>query len=132
MFALYSFVLVQEIVNETLAESLVNFIQSELIANGLFDDTYNNSYLWSIFLSTLGLMFHESVQPIYKVHLWLLFLFLDASLAIRHRNDALRLYGIGGNQRSLIPLACFIVRFRNDVHLQVLIRTFAVSVYVQI
>ena len=93
---------------------------------------YNNSYLWSIFLSTLGLMFHESVQPIHKVHLWLLFLFLDARLAIRHRNDALRLYGIGGNQRSLIPLACFIVRFRNDVHLQVLIRTFAVSVYVQI
>ena len=82
-----------------------------------------------IFLSSLRLILFVGFHPVQKKNLFTGF---DTRFAVGKLNDSFRFDGIGCGHSRLIPHTGIVIRFGDKIHLQILIRPFAVPIDIQI
>lgn len=119
-----------QIVDIALAERLVYLVKRNLFPRIVLDDADGHLDLVLVFLSPLFLILLVGLHPVQQKD-FLLFV-LNAGLTIGHFDNAFRLDGIGGIHCRFIPPAGIVIGFRDEIHLQIFIGPFAVTVYVQI
>ena len=108
----------------------VYLIQRDHFSGIVFQYAHGNLDLAAVFLARTLLSFHISLHPVQQKSLILTE--HNPGLITGQFDNALRLDGIGGIHRRLVLSAGIIIRFRDNIHLEVFIRPLTVAVYIQI
>lgn len=122
-------VLRHQIIEVILAECLVDSIHRHPLSCIVFQDANGNCDLVSVLFTSLCLILFICIHPIEQEYL---FPVLDTRFPISQFDDALRLDCIGRIHRGLIPFPGIIVRFRDDIHFEVLVCPLSVAVNIQV
>ena len=122
-------ILCQQVVDIRLAERLVDLVQCHAFSGKIFQNTNRYPDLVSVLFTSFRLILLVGFHPIQKKDLFPAF---DSGFSVGHLDNALRLDGIGGSHCRFVLPTGIIIGFGNKVHLQILIRPFAIPVYIQI
>ena len=120
----------QQISDVAPAEVPVNLIQCDHFSGIVFQYAHGNLDLVAVFLARTLLGFHVNLHPVQQISLVLTE--YDSCLIAGQFDNTFRLDGIGGIHGRLILPTGIVVRFRNEIQLEIFVCSFSETVYIKI